>query len=120
MRRIFSCVGPKGRLWSEEVSAKSGLAGAALAITHLMLGRKLYSQSQQVEQAAVWQKGGRVFILSSLVQSAFCAQEVVWVLCLSLHCYKKFLNDFQPVLSSSCRIPSSFLIYQLKKEHKDH
>lgn len=69
LNRIFSCGGPKGWLWREEVSEKSGKAGVALVITHLMLGRKLYSQSQHAEQAAVWQKGGRVFILSCLAQS---------------------------------------------------
>lgn len=69
LSRIFSCGGPRGSLWSEEVSEKSGKAGAALAITHLMLGRKLYSQSQHAKQVAVWQKGGRVFILSCLVQN---------------------------------------------------
>lgn len=58
LSRIFSCDGPRGRLGIEEVSAKSGQAGAALAITHLMLGRKFYLQSQQAKQAAVWQEGG--------------------------------------------------------------
>lgn len=90
MSRILSCGGPKGRLQSEELSEKSGKAGAALAVTHLVLGRKLYSQRQQAKQTAVWQKGGRVFILSCLVQSksAFCAQEVILVLCSTLHLQK--------------------------------
>lgn len=41
---------PNERLWNEETSEMSGEAEIALAVTHLIPGRKLYSQSQHAKQ----------------------------------------------------------------------
>jgi len=48
----------------------SGEAEATSAVTHLMLGRKLNSQSQHAKRAkltGIWEKGVKVFVLNCLV-----------------------------------------------------
>lgn len=74
---------PSGRLWSEEVSEMSGEAEAALAVSHLMLDRKLYYRaSMQSKLTGVWEKGVKVFIRHCLVwsSSVLYTKKVVLVL----------------------------------------
>lgn len=59
---------PNERLWSEETSEMSGVAEAALAVTHLILGRKLYSQSQHAKQVD-WYTGESQSLHSQLFGS---------------------------------------------------
>lgn len=88
---------PNERLWSEEISETSGETEAALAVTHPMLGRKLYSESQRAKKAD-WYMGQRCQSLHSqlFVQSrnALYTKEVVLFLCWTFHCYGRLTNDY--------------------------